>query len=159
MVEGTTKMDYKNYYKSALKNMFDNLNRFLTIILLILIIITIFIRTFWLDIIKFALLAIIIFRLFSKNKLKRSKENQQYLKIKKTILKPFDIPLMNIKNFNKNVYKKCSKCHTTLKLPLPKKRGINHVVCPNCHNKITLFSLRKKKEEKIKVEVLKKKKA
>ena len=142
--------------KTIINNFIDGLNKFLIIVLLFLIIITLFIRTFILDIIKFVLLAIIIFRIVSKNKYQRSKENQKYLKIKKSILRPFNTILRNIKDHKKYVYKKCSKCKTTLKLPLPNKRGINHAKCPNCHNRVTLFTIRKKKEEKIKVEVIKK---
>lgn len=144
--------------KSIINQLIDSLNRFLLIILLILIIITFFIRTFILDILKFILLAIIIFRLVSKNKYKRSKENQTYLKLKKAILKPFNNIIRNFKDRKKYVYKKCSKCKTILKLPLPNKRGINHAKCPNCHERVTLFTLRKKQPEKIKVEVIKKQK-
>lgn len=144
-------------FKSIINQLVDSLNRFLLVVLLIVIIITFFVRTFILDILKFLLLGIIIFRLVSKNKYKRSKENQTYLKIKKTILKPFDNIVRNFKDRKKYVYKRCSKCKTTLKLPLPNKRGINHAKCPNCHERVTLFTLRKKQPEKIKVEVIKKK--
>lgn len=144
--------------KSIINQLIDSLNRFLLVTLLILIILTFFIRTFILDILKFLLLGIIIFRLVSKNKYKRSKENQTYLKIKRTIIKPFNNIIRNFKDRKKYVYKKCSKCKTTLKLPLPNKRGINHAKCPNCHERVTLFSLRKKQPEKIKVEVIKKQK-
>ena len=144
-------------FKSIINQLVDSLNRFLLVVLLILIVLTFFIRTFILDILKFILLGIIIFRLVSKNKYKRSKENQIYLKIKKTILKPFDNIVRNFKDRKKYVYKRCSKCKTTLKLPLPNKRGINHAKCPNCHVRVTLFTLRKKQPEKIKVEVIKKK--
>ncbi len=144
-------------FKSIINQLVDSLNRFLLVVLLILIVLTFFIRTFILDILKFILLGIIIFRLVSKNKYKRSKENQTYLKIKKTILKPFNNIVRNFKDRKKYVYKRCSKCKTTLKLPLPNKRGINHAKCPNCHERVTLFTLRKKQPEKIKVEVIKKK--
>lgn len=144
--------------KSIINQLIDSLNRFLLVTLLILIILTFFIRTFILDILKFLLLGIIIFRLVSKNKYKRSKENQTYLKIKRTIIKPFNNIIRNFKDRKKYVYKKCSKCKTTLKLPLPNKIGINHAKCPNCHERVTLFSLRKKQPEKIKVEVIKKQK-
>ena len=144
--------------KSILKQFIDSLNRFLLILLLALIIVTLFIRTFILDILKFLLLGIILFRLFSKNKYKRSKENAIYEKTIKTIFKPFNNIRRNFKDRKKYVYKKCSKCKTTLKLPLPNKRGINHAKCPNCSKRVTLFTLRKKQPEKIKVEVIKKKK-
>lgn len=144
--------------KDIINQLIDSLNKFLIVILLILIIVTIFIRTFILDILKFIILGIIIFRISSKNKYQRSKENNQYIKIKKTILKPFSNIKRNYQDRKKYVYKKCHKCKTTLKLPLPPKRGINHAKCPNCNKRVTLFTIRKKQPEKIKVEVIKKKK-
>lgn len=144
-------------FKSIINSLIDSLNRFLIIVLLILIILTIFIRTFVLDILKFLILIIIIFRIASKNKYQRNKENQQFIKIKNKLLKPFNNIIRNFKDRKEYVYKKCSKCKTTLKLPLPKKRGIQHAKCPNCKARVTLFTLRKKQKEKIKVEVIKKK--
>lgn len=143
--------------KSILKTLIDELNRFLIIIDIILIIVSIFIKTFLLDLSKFIILGIIIFRISSKNKIQRSKENKLYLKIVNTLTKPFQNIKRNYKDRKTHVYKKCLKCKTTLKLPLPKTRGINHAKCPECGNRVTLFTLRKKQEEKIKVEVIKKK--
>lgn len=145
-------------FKSILNTLIDSLNKFLLIILLILVILTIFIRSFILDILKFIFLIIIIFRIVSKNKYQRAKENNQFIKIKKTLLKPFTNLIRNFKHRKTFIYKKCLKCKTILKLPLPNKRGINHAKCPNCSNRVTLFTLRKKTADKIKVEVIKKKK-
>lgn len=147
----------KDIIKLAINNFIDSLNKFLIVITLILVVVTIFIRNFYLDIIKILLIVIILFRLLSKNKEARRKENNYYLKIKKIILKPFSNMIRNFKDRKKYVYRKCSKCHTTLKLPLPKKRGINHASCPNCHNRVTIITFRKQKAEEIKVEVIKKK--
>lgn len=145
-------------FKSIFNNLVDELNRFLIIIDIILILLSIFIKAFLLDIFKFLFLAIIIFRVTSKNKIKRSKENKLFLKIIDTITKPFKNIVRNFKDRKTHVYKKCSKCKTTLKLPLAPSRGINHAKCPECGNRITIFTLRKREPEKIKVEVIKKKK-
>lgn len=155
-------MDFNNFKMPSLKsiiwNFIDELNRFLIIIDIILIIVSIFIKAFLLDLFKFIFLGLIIFRIASKNKIQRQKENKIYLKIVNTLTKPFKNIVRNFKDRKTHVYKKCSKCKTTLKLPLPNKRGINHAKCPECDNRVTLFTLRKKQEEKIKVEVIKKKK-
>lgn len=155
-------MDFNNFKMPSLKsiiwNLIDELNRFLIIIDIILIIVSIFIKTFLLDLFKFIILGLIIFRIASKNKIQRQKENKIYLKIINTLTKPFKNIVRNFKDRKTHVYKKCSKCKTTLKLPLPNKRGINHAKCPECDNRVTLFTIRKKQEEKIKVEVIKKKK-
>lgn len=155
-------MDFNNFKMPSLKsiiwNLIDELNRFLIIIDIILIIVSIFIKAFLLDLFKFIFLGLIIFRIASKNKIQRQKENKIYLKIVNILTKPFKNIVRNFKDRKTHVYKKCSKCKTTLKLPLPNKRGINHAKCPECDNRVTLFTLRKKQEEKIKVEVIKKKK-
>ena len=49
------------------------------------------------------------------------------------------------KKKKENIYKKCRKCGTVLRLPLPAKRGIKHVVCPKCKNKLKVFCFRKQK--------------
>lgn len=144
--------------KSILLSLIDELNRFFIIIDMILIIVSMFIKTFFLDLSKLLLLGLIIFRIASKNKLQRSKENKMFLKVINTITRPFQNLIRNFKDRKTHVYKKCSKCKTTLKLPLPKTRGINHAKCPECSNRVTLFTLRKQQPEKIKVEVIKKKK-
>ena len=36
-------------------------------------------------------------------------------------------------NDKDHIYKKCSKCKTTLKLPIPYERGIKHTKCPKCN--------------------------
>ena len=155
-------MDFNNFKMHSLKSiiwsLIDEINRFLIIIDIILIIVSIFIKAFLLDLFKFIFLGVIIFRITSKNKIQRQKENKIYLKIVNTLTKPFKNIVRNFKDRKTHVYKKCSKCKTTLKLPLPNKRGINHAKCPECDNRVTLFTLRKKQEEKIKVEVIKKKK-
>ncbi len=150
----------KDFIKEALKRLYDELNRFLTVILFILIIIALFIHNFFLDLSKFILLGIILFRLFSKDKLKRNKENEKFLKFIKIITfqssKTSHKANYDEKKDRDHVYKKCPKCKTTLKLPLPKKRGVNHAKCPSCGHRVTILSLRCKKPEKVKVEVIKK---
>lgn len=144
-------------FKTLFNYLIDSLNKFLLILLIIIAILSIFISNFFIDLSKFIILGIIIFRIVSKNKYQRNKENKTFLKIKSTLLKPFNNIIRNFKDRKKYVYKRCSKCKTTLKLPLPSKIGINHAKCPNCHNRVTLFTLRKQHPEKIKVEVIKKK--
>lgn len=141
----------KKFISDNLKNTFDALNKFLILLLFILMIITLFIRNFILDLLKFLILALIIYRLASKNKYQRNKENNQFLKITNFFLKPFQNLIRNFKDRDYYVYKKCPNCRTTLKLPLPNKRGINHAKCPNCHKRVTLFTLRK-----VKIEIIKK---
>lgn len=136
--------------KDIFKNLVDELNRLLLIIWLITLIISLFTHTFILDLIPILIFLIFLYRLLSKNKSARVKENKMYLKFIKIITKPFNNLIRNFKDRHTYVYKKCPKCKTTLKLPLPNKRGINHAKCPNCGKRVTLFTLRKYKIEVIK---------
>ncbi len=140
--------NFNNMFRFATKrNGIDELEKLLIIIYLILFITSIFIKNLYLDLACVLLVVIIVFRFLSKNITSRDKENNRYLKIKNTLL------LKNRKN-NKNddnIYKKCSKCHTILRLPLPSKRGIKHVKCPKCGKRLTVVALRK-----LKVEVIRK---
>ena len=124
----------------------DELYRFQLILYLITIFIGIFIKSKILSVIQLFLIISIFFRPMSKKIYKRSNENQIYLKIKNKIAKPFINIKRNIKDKD-HIYKKCNKCKTTLKLPLPSKRGIKHAKCPHCGKRITLFTLKKEKIE------------
>ena len=65
------------------------------------------------------------------------------------IFKPFENIKKNITDKD-HIYRKCFKCKTTLKLPLPSKIGILHAKCPKCKNRRTLITFRKEKIEIIK---------
>lgn len=130
----------------------DDLGKFLFKIYFILLIINIFVKSYVLTIIEFIIVVIVLYRFISKDIYKRSNENVKFRKIKKKLLKPF----LNIKrNFKDkdHVYKKCHHCKTTLKLPLPNKRGIKKVKCTNCkkRNKFLIF-------KKVKIELIRDKK-
>ena len=133
----------------------DELYRFLFIIYFILVIIDFFIDFYPLTIVTFLLLIFILYRVLSKNIRKRQKENQVYLKVRNNIRIYFYDLKKKYNNRKNNIYKRCPKCRTMLRLNLPDKRGINHVVCPKCKKRITMFVLRKQKVEVI---VYKKKK-
>lgn len=127
----------------------DDLYKFLFGLYLISIVLDIFINSKWLSLVELFLVFLIFYRFFSKKNYKRSKENQKYLKIKKQILKPITNLKRNIKD-KEHIYKKCHKCKTTLKLPIPYERGIKHTKCPKCFNRLTLLVLKKEKVEIIK---------
>ena len=127
----------------------DNLSKFLLKLLFIIFLFNILFRNYILLIIQLLLLVLIIYRIFSKKIYKRNKENMVYLKVKKTLMKPFNNIIRNHKDKD-HVYKKCHNCKKILKLPLPDKRGIKHVKCPNCKKRITFITLKKLKIEIIK---------
>lgn len=124
----------------------DELNRFLLNIHLILLILNIFIKSEIITILELVIITIEFYRLFSRKIYVRSNENQKFLKLKKKFIAPFLNIKRNIKDKD-HIYKKCRKCKTTLKLPLPSKRGIKHAKCPHCKSRVTLFTLKKEKIE------------
>ena len=124
----------------------DELYKFQMVLYFITLILGIFIKSKILSIVQLLFVASIIFRPMSKKIYKRSDENQRYLKIKNNLLKPFTNIKRNIKDKD-HIYKKCHKCKTTLKLPLPSKRGIKHAKCPHCGKRITLIAFKCQKIE------------
>lgn len=127
----------------------DELNKFLLWLYIFLLIFDLFLNNIVLTILELLTILIIVYRSFSRKIYKRSSENKVYLRLRRNLKKPFEVIEKNIKDKN-HVYKKCLKCKTILKLPLPDKRGFKHTKCPTCKRKITLFTLKKQKIEIIK---------
>lgn len=129
------------------RNGIDELGLFTIWIYIILSIINLVTNSFIGDLSALLLIALILFRMLSKNITARQKENNIFNKITNFIFKPFENIKRNIKD-KEHVYKKCPKCKTVLKLPLPSKKGIQKAKCPKCKKSLTLFTF---KEEKIEI--------
>lgn len=127
----------------------DDLYKFLFKIYVIMFLINIFLNNRIITLLELLLVFIIFYRFFSKQIYQRSDENKKFLKFKNKILRPFVNIKRNINDKN-HIYKKCRKCKTVLKLPLPMKKGIQHAKCPECKRKVTLFTLKSQKVEIIK---------
>lgn len=145
-------MSYKDLINRSLpgRNGFDELFNFNLIIIIILSVADIFINNLYLSLALVLSIAVLIFRVISKNVKQRRKENTIYLKIinypKKKCNLYFDI----IKNYNTAFYKRCPNCHQILKLPL--KKGEHKVRCPECN---TAFTVKCNRNEKVKAEIIK----
>lgn len=126
----------------------DDLYKFNLILYFILIIIDIFVNSKILSIIELMIATNIFYRVLSKNKYQRTRENELYLKIKNKVLKPFINIKRNIQDKD-YVYKKCHHCKTILRLPLPPTKGIRHSVCPTCKKRNTFLILKSYKIEVI----------
>lgn len=120
----------------------DELTKFMLKIYFILIIINIFVRSFILTIIELIFIAIIFYRTLSKNKTKRTKENNAFMNLFSSNYK--------VKFKDDHVYKKCHHCKCVLRLPIPEKKGFKHVKCPDCHKRNTFLILKSEKIEIIK---------
>ena len=134
-----------NLYNKMLngRNGIDDLIKFQFIILIILTVLDIFVDSYTVGLLQLITMITIGYRFMSKNLYKRVKENQIYNNIRYGIISPFKNIIRRIKD-RKHLYKKCS-CGTTIKTPLPKKRGIKHTTCPNCGKRNRIIALRKKK--------------
>lgn len=134
----------------------DDLYHFLFKLYICLLIIDLFIDFPILGYLELLIVIIMFYRFFSKKIYKRSDENILFLKYKKKITKPFKRTINNIKKWFNNIkdknyiYKKCHKCGTTIRLPLPDKYGIKKVKCPKCKKKHRVLCLKKEKIEIIK---------
>ena len=135
----------QSLYNKALngRNGIDDLLKFQFIILIILTILDMFVDSYIVGLLQLITMITIGYRFMSKNLYKRVKENQVFNSIRYGILSPFKNIIRRIKD-RKHLYKKCS-CGTTIKTPLPKKRGIKHTKCPNCGKRNRILALRRKK--------------
>lgn len=130
------------------RNGVDELGLFTIWVYIALSMVNLFTNTFIGDFSALLLVALILFRMLSKNIIARQKENNIFKKITNFIFKPFENLKRNI-NDKEHVYKKCPKCKTVLKLPLPSKRGIQKAKCPKCKKSLTLFTFKQEKIELI----------
>lgn len=127
----------------------DDLYIFLFSIYMVLFLVNIFVNNKVIDTLEIIVIMFMFFRFFSKNIYKRNLENRLFLKLKKEV----KYKLNNINNYFKEknyIYKKCKKCKSTLKFPMPYERGIKKVKCPKCGHKFKMLVLKKQKIEIIK---------
>ncbi len=125
----------------------DELYTFLLYIYVALLCFDLLFHNWILSIVVIVEFTIMFYRVFSKNKKRRRKENELYLKIKEKLVAPFLSLQRRWKDKDTLIYKKCSRCKTTLRIPLPSERGIKHVTCPKCKKRLTVLCLRKVKVE------------
>ena len=141
-------MKYIDRFQKFMKGRYgpDELYKFLFKLYIVLVILNLFIKSKVLFLIELLIITYMFYRFFSKKIYKRSNENQVYLKIKNKLCHPFKNVKRNIKD-KEHIYKKCYKCKTTLKLPLPSKRGIKNAKCPKCGKRVRFITLRQEKIE------------
>lgn len=116
------------------RNGSDKLGNFLAWIYFSLVLIYTVVGFFWENAIftvfyllaSFTLLYFVFFRMFSKNIVKRRKENEKFCNF-------FKLRKNKFKDRKTHVYRKCKKCGAVLRLP--KSKGKHFVVCPRCKNR------------------------
>ena len=139
-------MKYINKFQNFMKGRYgsDELYNFLFKLYIALVILNLFVNSIIIFFLELFLIFIIFYRFFSKKIYIRSSENQKYLKLKKKVMNIFKININKDKN---HIYKKCYKCKTILKLPLPSKRGFKKAKCPKCGKRVRFFTFKYEKIE------------
>ncbi len=77
-------------------------------------------------VISFCLIILIFFRMFSRNLVKRRRENEAFCGF-------FKLRRNRFRDRKTHVYRKCPSCQAVLRLP--KSKGMHTVVCPRCKNR------------------------
>ena len=109
----------------------DELSKFLMTVYFILLIASLFTPYTYIGVVLIG--AAVLFRCFSRDVAKRSKERAVFLKIKENIKKRFNLTKNMWKNRKTVKYYKCPKCKTYLRLP--KGKGKIEITCPACKNR------------------------
>lgn len=73
-----------------------------------------------------------IYRMFSRNRVKRAEENQKFLSFKKNFKSNVSQFFVRLKNMKKYRYFRCPQCKARLRLP--RKVGEVTVTCGKCHH-------------------------
>ncbi len=77
-------------------------------------------------VISFSLIVLIFFRMFSRNLVKRRRENEVFCGF-------FKLRRNRFRDRKTHIYRKCPSCHAVLRLP--KAKGKHTVICPRCKNR------------------------
>lgn len=110
----------------------DELNRFLSAFIIILIVLNLFARTHALFLVELLCLAVIYYRMFSRNAGRRFQENQQYLNLRFRLTEKWHGWYRTLKESRKNKIFKCPNCGQ--KIRIPRGHGKISIHCRKCGN-------------------------
>ena len=77
-----------------------------------------------------------LFRMFSRNRMARIRENQAYLRLKNRFKGKFTLARDKWRDRKTHVYRTCPACKAVLRLP--RREGEHGVRCPGCGNRFTV---------------------
>jgi len=115
------------------RNGVDYLSRDMSILSMVLIAIGSFRQTFFAYYIGMAVFFLSLFRILSRNRVKRSAENMAYFNLKNKIKNWFATKQQNFNDTKYYRFYKCTSCNQ--KLRVPKGKGKIEICCPKCGNK------------------------
>ena len=108
----------------------DKLNQALFWVYFVILLVNIFLKSIVLWILELLLVALYLFRFFSRAIYRRQKENRAFLKIWNKFTGFFKLQKNKFRDRKTHVYRKCEHCRAVLRLP--KKPGKHTVRCPQC---------------------------
>ncbi len=111
------------------------IDRFTTVLLVLCVLLSIvnlFIGSLIIQLLETALFVFCIFRLLSRNIVKRQSENQRIVEFTNKFARVFNLQKRKFKERESHIYKTCPHCRVTLRLP--RKPGRHNVNCPRCKN-------------------------
>lgn len=97
---------------------------------IILVAVNMFVRSYIIYLIETAVIIYSLWRVMSKKKDKRRRENEAFLKLWNPVKSWFILQKDRIRDIKSSRYRKCPKCHAIIKLP--NKRGKHTTHCPKC---------------------------
>ena len=109
----------------------DKLNQALFWVYFVILPVNIFLKSIVLWILELLLVALYLFRFFSRAIYRRQKENRAFLKIWNKFAGFFKLQKNKFRDRKTHVYRKCEHCKAVLRLP--KKPGKHTVRCPQCN--------------------------
>ena len=126
------------------RNGIDNFYHFLFWTIIALSLINLFVKWWVLSIIELFVLIYAVYRVLSKNVYRRQRENQVYLecvekirrvynKVSRKVTQKISLVKNMWRDRKTHSYRRCPKCHNTLRLP--KIKGKHTAACPCCDNK------------------------
>ena len=125
-----------NRFKRALYNFFngrygvDSYEYFLLAVYAVLCVINAIFRAVSIQLVTWILFVYIMWRMLSRNYIKRSRENLVFMSIYSKLKIEFKLFFDKIKYFRTARFRKCKHCRAIIKLPV--KRGKHTVRCPKC---------------------------
>lgn len=120
------------------RNGVDTLCNVLTVTALVLLVIELISGWLWLSLISLAILIYSNFRAFSRNLVKRRRENAAFCAFFRRIRGFFKLQKSKWKDRKTHVYRKCPSCKSVLRLP--RDKGKHTVNCPRCHNRFEVVN-------------------
>ena len=110
----------------------DQLYMGMLVLALALMLVNLFAGWSVLTLITWVLLALMLFRSFSRNIGRRSLENLKFLKLWQPVRNKGSLTVRRVKEFRTHRFRTCPSCRAVLRLP--RKRGKHTVACPKCRN-------------------------